>query len=109
MSLSDSQGYKRWNVSEHQKRLTSVKTKTKDRPIIPAGMMPKRLKNVNFKQANIWSGVPTRGSMPRRKSADRKSSGKIHRLTEEALLVASREVGLEVNTEKPKYVVIYCH
>jgi hypothetical protein len=38
--------------------IMSVKITTKDRPVIPAGMTPKRLKNVNVKEVNIWLGVP---------------------------------------------------
>jgi hypothetical protein len=51
--------YKKYKkYSYKQKQITSVKTKTRDRPIIPAGMTPTRLKKVNVKEANIWSGVP---------------------------------------------------
>jgi hypothetical protein len=38
---------------EHQNRLTSTKTLRTDRPVIPAGMKPERLNEVNVKEANV--------------------------------------------------------
>jgi hypothetical protein len=45
-------------IQKQKTVIEKISTKTKDRPVIPAGMVPKRLKNVNVKEANIWSGLP---------------------------------------------------